>query len=689
MNKPVSQEGLGAKTLKPREHHEFRADINGLRALAVLSVLAFHAGLPAPGGFAGVDIFFVISGFLISRIILSEREAGDFSLLDFYGKRVKRILPALLLVLFATWVAGWFLFNPIQYRLLGGHMEGSSYFSLNLWLYRQATGPGAYFDWKSRLLPLLHLWSLSIEEQFYLFWPAAILIITRARRLLTPAIVLIFLASLVFCIVMTNKNSGAVFYLLSARAWELALGALLAEREVFWKPSRPGPIVANLGAAAGIFLMLFTIFRLVDENSPWPGYLALAPTLGCALVIVSPGAKISEILLGNRIAQFFGSISYPLYMWHWPLLAFAHNHFGKDLPPEAVAPLLLAAVLLAWMTWRFVERPIAKAYLRRPAAVAAPLLAGLALAGGLGSITRQTGGLPMRFPESIRSVYSFSVRDADHMMREWTCTESSYFSRDSLEQAREKIKSFSTAHDCARIKQPDLPTIVVLGDSHGLHLVSGLKNAYRDRANVLNFTAIACRPMMAKVEWSSSQLGSPRCQAINEEIFHNIIEMKPAAVVVGGYYARFSAGADLIGDFMKDVDANITALRQAGVRAPIFIMGQVPTWKHDVMDLVIADLRANRKPSEFSRDELEAFSIEADRLMAAHPWGDNVHYISQVQGLCGDAGCRRLVGPRFPDDMIGVDDNHYTSAGSFNAVKNFLAPSLDTVIDAAKPQKPF
>ncbi len=398
MDKPIFEKGFDALASKPREHHDFRPDINGLRALAVLSVLAFHAGLPAPGGFAGVDIFFVISGFLISRIILSERTAGNFSLAGFYGKRVKRILPALLLTLFSVWIAGWFLFNIIEFRLLGGHMEGSSYFSVNLWLYRQASGPAAYFDWKSRLLPLLHLWSLSIEEQFYVVWPALILLLFRVRRLLTPAIALIFVASLAYCIVMTDVNSTAAFYLLSSRAWELALGALLAEREVFWKPSSPSPLVANLGAGAGIVLMLLTIFWLVDSDSSWPGYLALAPTLGCALVIASPGAKISRILFGNRVAQFFGLISYPLYLWHWPLLSFAHSQVGKDLPGALTAALLATSVLLAWLTFRFVERPIAAAYTQRPLRVAILLLVGLALAGALGVATRVSDGFAQRFP---------------------------------------------------------------------------------------------------------------------------------------------------------------------------------------------------------------------------------------------------------------------------------------------------
>jgi peptidoglycan/LPS O-acetylase OafA/YrhL len=574
MNKPIFEKGFDPLESKPREHHDFRPDINGLRALAVLSVLAFHAGLHAPGGFAGVDIFFVISGFLISRIILSERTAGNFSLAGFYGKRVKRILPALLLTLFSAWIAGWFLFNIIEFRLLGGHMEGSSYFSVNLWLYRQASGPAAYFDLKSRLLPLLHLWSLSIEEQFYVVWPALILLLFRVRRLLTPAIALIFVASLAYCIVMTDVNSTAAFYLLSSRAWELALGALLAEREVFWKPSAPSPLVANLGAGAGIVLMLLTIFWLVDSASVWPGYLALAPTLGCALVIASPGAKISRILLGNRVAQFFGLISYPLYLWHWPLLSFAHREVGKDLPGALTAVLLAGSVLLAWLTFRFVERPIAAAYARRPLRVAILLLVGLALAGALGVATRMSDGFAQRFPESIVAVYHFSVRDGEHAWKESACVDKAVDTHDSLGKARQKARALFNDSACSKPPRADLPTIVVLGDSHGLQLVSGLKKVYRDRANVLLLSALGCRPLLAKEERIHS---SPRCVADNEEIVRDIIALKPAAIVVGGYFSSFFSDHDQLRAFMQDFNVNVATLRQAGVTAPVFVMGQVPT----------------------------------------------------------------------------------------------------------------
>jgi peptidoglycan/LPS O-acetylase OafA/YrhL len=681
LNKPVFEPGIGASASKPRAHHEFRPDINGLRALAVLSVLAFHAGLPAPGGFAGVDIFFVISGFLISRIILSERAAGDFSLLDFYGKRVKRILPALLLTLFAAWIAGWIWFNPMAFRRLGGHMEASSYFSVNLWLYRQSVGPGAYFDWKSRFLPLLHLWSLSIEEQFYLIWPALLLGFFKFRRLLTPATGLILLASLAFCIVMTRVNSTAAFYLLSARAWELALGALLAQREVFSKPAALSPLIADLLAGSGICLMLLSLFWLIDEASPWPGYLALVPTLGCALVIATPGAKISKHLLGNRVAQFFGAISYPLYLWHWPLLSFAHNLVGDRLPVALALGLLLAATLLAYLTWRFVERPLGAAYRSRPVTVAASLLAGLVLAGVIGGATRKTDGFPQRFPQSVRDVYSFYVRDGAHMLNEMACVEPNVQSRDTLENAREKARSFFAGNNCAKPARLDEPTIVVVGDSHALHLISGLKTVYRDRANILLFSVTACEPLTAK--------GPARCEALNDEILRNIAALQPAAIVVGGYFAGFAADNELLREFLKKFDASVAALRQAGVRSPIFVMGQVPTWSRDVSDLVIDDLRAGRKPLDLTSDKLQSRSIEVDALLAAHVWGENVHYVSQVGKLCGVEGCRRFVGPRVPEDMIALDYGHYTAAGSLNAAKNILAPALDAVLAGTKPQKPF
>src|SRR5208337_2582983 len=303
----------------------FRQDINGLRALAVLGVVAFHADRAlVPGGFAGVDVFFVVSGFLISRIILSECAAGRFSLTMFYAKRARRILPAFLLVACFVWVVGWFRATPAQFRDIGGGLLGNSYFTVNFWLLR-LPGVYGYFGPDSSERPLLHLWSLSIEEQFYLVWSVVLLAVFSVRRSLLLAVILgIFLASLTACVILTPVDLIAAFYLPWTRAWELALGALIAYREVFLLAALPYPTrkVANIGAGVGLAMMLGAFFWM-SETEPFPGWRATIPTAGCALVIAHPRSFAGDIVLGNRIAGFFGVISYPLYLWHWPLFAFA------------------------------------------------------------------------------------------------------------------------------------------------------------------------------------------------------------------------------------------------------------------------------------------------------------------------------------------------------------------------------
>jgi peptidoglycan/LPS O-acetylase OafA/YrhL len=677
--------GFGASASKVVSHHEFRPDINGLRALAVLSVLGFHAGLTfLPGGFAGVDIFFVISGFLISRIILSEREAGAFSFADFYGKRVKRILPALLMVLAASWVMGFLWLTPADFRGLGGHMEASSYFSVNLWLYRNSLGPAAYFNPNARYMPLLHLWSLSIEEQFYLVWPALLLLLFKARRFIAPGIAAILLASLAFCIYQTNINSTAAFFFLSTRAWELALGALLAWREVFVDPPQSSPGASNFRVAAGLALMLAGVVGL-SENMLWPGYLALIPTLGCALVIASPGAQIGGILLGNRFAQFFGRISYPLYLWHWPLLSFAHHRFGDHLPLWMAASLLALATLLAFLTWKFIESPIAATYKKRPLRVAAPLLAVLAVFGLIGSVTRQNNGFPQRFPAPVIATFNYFVVAAQDLQPRGKCSDTRPFGAGSLEEERRTIHAFYRNNSCLTPKNPDLPTVVLLGDSHALHLVGGMEKVYAGRANILLLGAGGCAPLIAQSDWRAGWAGTTRCQAINEEIVGDIVALKPAAIVVSAYFDEFyhSAVRPFPG-FLKDFDANVAALRAEGVKAPVFVMGEVPTWSPGVPTLVGRAMLAGRGADEFSRDNINPGSLETDALFSAHAWGEGVVYLSQAKALCGERGCRRLIGPNAPEDMVAFDYGHYTPAASVYAVKTILASALDPALASAR-----
>ena len=321
---------------------DFRDDINGLRALAVLGVVVFHADRAwLPGGFVGVDIFFVISGFLISRIILSQCAAGRFSLAMFYARRAKRILPALLLVVSFVWIVGWFMAAPTQFREIGGGLLGNSYFTVNFWLLRLA-GVGGYFGADATVKPLLHLWSLSIEEQFYLVWSVLLLALFKLERRLVFIVILgLFAASFAFNVSLTPTDPIAAFYLPWTRGWELALGALARlSRGLLARSASPIRRGRSRTSALerGIALMVGA-FLFLNEAQSFPGWLAAIPTLGSALVIASPGSLPGEVVLGNRVAGFFGAISYPLYLWHWPLFAFARIWPGV-IP---TAPVLLRA----------------------------------------------------------------------------------------------------------------------------------------------------------------------------------------------------------------------------------------------------------------------------------------------------------------------------------------------------------
>jgi len=664
----------------------FRPDINGLRALAVIGVVVFHADRAIlPGGFAGVDVFFVISGFLISRIILSECAAGRFSLAMFYAKRARRILPALLVVVAAVWIVGWFRAAPTQFRDIGGGMLGNSYFTVNFWLLRLA-GVGGYFGTDSATKPLLHLWSLSIEEQFYLVWSVLTAALHRlAPRLLPFAILAIFVASFAYCVFLTPVDPIGAFYLPWARAWELALGALLAYREVFLPAPRPSRLRADVGAGLGVALIV-TAYFVLSEALPFPGWRAAIPTLGCALVIASPGSRIGAIALGNRGAGFFGLISYPLYLWHWPLFAFAHAWPGV-IPTRAVLfALAAAAVALADLTYRFVERPAAALFRRRPYALAIGLVAALAATGVVGRLTYDSKGFPGRFPPLVTRVFNFSANgaDGDPLM-------SCFYQRDDraypLDEERRRAAAFFEAHRCGVPRDPSRPTILVVGDSHAAHLFSGLTRTYGDRANVVALAAVFCVPLVEHVDMDQGVAGTPRCRAINDDVFSRIRRIRPDVLVVGGYFSQYDHEANWrYPGFLDAMVAGARTLHADGVGS-IVIAGEVPTWAPVLPILVGRDLLESGSAAEFSPIGVRPDSLDTDRALAAKDWGPGVVYVSQADKLCGADGCRRLVGRDLPDDLLAVDYGHYSVRGSRFAVETILAPAIDAALAAARPAR--
>ena len=333
------------------QHGSYRPDIDGLRAIAVMAVVLFHA-FPdwLPSGLTGVDVFFVISGFLISSIILNDLSKGAFSFAKFYMRRAKRIFPALIVVLCASGVIGWLVLLPHEFAHLGLHTAVGAGFLLNVLLYRELDG---YFH---SMQPLVHLWSLGVEEQFYFLWPLFLTLIWRAavrwRLLLLLSVTAL---SLTLQIALQDSDPFAAFYLPTTRLWELSAGAALGYIQLttgIRSPSLYGHLLCTLGAACLVvsFTGLYEHIRI-----PW----TVAPVLGALLLIYAgPHAWINRFVLANPLMVGIGLISYPLYLWHWPLLTFVQFVVGAELTPRMAAPVVLASVLLAILTYEYVEKPI-------------------------------------------------------------------------------------------------------------------------------------------------------------------------------------------------------------------------------------------------------------------------------------------------------------------------------------------
>ncbi|MEA2725601.1 MAG: hypothetical protein QOF70_76 [Acetobacteraceae bacterium] len=351
----------------PPVDSRYRKDIDGLRAVAIILVILFHAFPEIPsGGFVGVDVFFVISGYLISGILMNELRAGRFSLLGFYARRCRRIVPALAIVLVTVLVAGWILLLPPEYVEAGRGVLGGAAFVSNIMLWQQI----GYFDATAAMKPLLHLWSLGIEEQFYVIWPLLLWVAYRWRVNLATMITVLLVVS--FALMMQWPRTQA-FYFLPSRFWELLLGGGLAYLERYL-PGRMDALLSRLlfqrdqvdaesilphvkGGLAVAMLMWSSVTLANDPT--FPSWDALPPTLA-AFLLISAGGRgwVNRVILASPPAVFIGRISFPLYLWHWPLLSFAHIVVGATPPLRTRVALVLLAVLLSWLTWRLVERPV-------------------------------------------------------------------------------------------------------------------------------------------------------------------------------------------------------------------------------------------------------------------------------------------------------------------------------------------
>lgn len=442
-------------------HSKYRFDIDGLRALAVLAVVLYHCGIGLSGGFVGVDVFFVISGYLITSIISADLDRGSFSLVSFWDRRIRRIWPASVVVTAFTLLAGWFLLVPLDYSRTAGDAfaQATMWANIRFWLRLD------YFAEAIDLVPLLHMWSLAVEEQFYLLLPLILGALHRfGRRATLFAILAITLGSFVSAVVLVPKHPMAAFFLLPSRMWELLVGCALALVSL----PRLGPRSIGWLEAAGL-LSVVAPFFVYDKTTPFPGAAAIFPCLGTA-ALIAVGAQKQGLLqrfLGGEPLRSIGLASYSIYLWHWPLLAFARQMFGLELPAVVLAGVLALTAILSWMSYRFVETPcrrLASVSGRRAVVVGSMAATMAILVASL--VINRTGGVPMRYsPETVASL------DADGVCRTWRYDENQL---DAFKPTDALMPIGAARGDSTA------PCFLFLGDSHGMAMSPAIDSSARE-----------------------------------------------------------------------------------------------------------------------------------------------------------------------------------------------------------------
>ena len=392
-------------------HTNYRPDIDGLRAFSVFFVIGYHA-FPEifKAGFIGVDIFFVISGYLISSILIRNLKNNSFSFLDFYIRRIRRIFPALILVLVVCFAFGWFSLFPIEFKQLGKHIAGSAGFISNFILWNES----GYFDNAANTKPMLHIWSLGIEEQFYFIWPLILWLIFKIRINYLLFIIFLIIVSFSFNVYEAKIDKVATFYSPLTRFWELLVGGLLAIIKDDYKGSINSELNSNFLSIFGVGLILLAFF-FIDDESAYPGILALFPVIGSFFLILAGNNSIfNQIVLSNKVLVWFGLISFPLYLWHWPLISFARI-VESDFPNENYRLIsIVISIFLSWVTYKFLEKPIRYKKSKLIPATLIILMTGIGLTG---LHSYKNDGLPNRSyvsnfnEENFKMAFLFSEDD--------------------------------------------------------------------------------------------------------------------------------------------------------------------------------------------------------------------------------------------------------------------------------------
>lgn len=645
---------------------KYRSDIDGLRAIAVLSVLGFHA-FPGwiKGGFIGVDIFFVISGYLISMIVFSNLEHHSFSIVDFYNRRIRRIFPALLSVMLASLLFGWFFLLADEYALLGKHLALGAAFVSNISLWIES----GYFDTGAETKPMLHLWSLAIEEQFYIFWPLMLEFLWKRKGSFLVITAVIAVLSFAINLYLINRDATAAFYWPISRFWELMIGGVLAyaalhKRKIIHKHPNSQSVVGF--AMVGIGLVF------INNEREFPGWWALFPTAGTFLIIsAGPQAWLNKHLLSNRTMVSLGLVSYPLYLWHWPLLSFATILQGGSPSRLVRAAILLLSLLLAYGTYRLIEIPIRK----RASSASAILIVVMLIVAAFSVAVMNEHGVANRSVFGVARIPPQSV--TKHIARGMSENSS------TCDQNGSELKEFLKKLCIVKVNPDKEIQIVIWGDSHAAGWAAVFSKIAKESGyGVTIFGNPGCPPLVG-VRQSPDLTNKSGCEKLgyNDEVFNEILRLQPTVIVLAARWDLYFHGFTRDGRIEKtshflttsaiegataistrsaiesQLPLTISRIRENGIY-PLVIMNP------PVLAGNINNLRKEVAVSRSQHHEYQSFIYEV-----LHRY--SIDYFDPSEKLCPDQ-C-------FLYDADGnalyTDDNHLSIQGSlfyYSELKEFL-----------------
>ncbi|MDB5850246.1 MAG: hypothetical protein JWP29_3998 [Rhodoferax sp.] len=649
-------------------HLAYRPDIDGLRAVAILSVLVFHA-FPTVlrGGFVGVDIFFVISGFLISSIIFRSLQRGDFNFAAFYGHRTRRIFPALILVMATCYGVGWFQLLPDEFRQLGKHMAAGAGFVQNFVLWREA----GYFDNASEAKPLMHLWSLAIEEQFYLVFPVLIWAAwRRGWNLLTPVLAMALL-SFGLNLVGVRFDAVGTFFLPQTRFWELLAGAALAHAQLFRREAfyagvqrwlfPPRLFRTPVGAAdreqasrsllslLSLGLILVALFG-ISARKQFPGWWALAPVAGAfGLILAGPGAWVNRRLLASRFMVFVGTISYPLYLWHWPILSFARIAVAQTPNLATRVGAMALSFVLAWLTYRLIERPIR--FGRKQGSRTAGITLLLALVGYVGWNAYHRDGLAFREKnKEMNALYKitdpYAYFDYRTLMRVGVC--------------HSVTVRVATENGCIR---DGTEGIFLWGDSYAAALFSGAQDLARRRGDgtVVSQLTDGNGPPFFRDDLLTDE-GKTLAEA-NGDRLEAVRRVRPRVVLI----AWMAFGLNAYSDpalAVASLAETVQRIKAASPGSRVVVVGPVPEWVGSLQKQMIGFYHLHGvAPPVYMAFGLDPAIKPWDSYLQQHLPPLGIDYVSAYDALCNPAGCLTRASDRLTD-LSAVDWGHLSRSGS-------------------------